>query len=159
MFKTSTPVIEAPVVMDDPVGPAADLIPCSVIALDLDTPTIGWVAYCSGRDIPIVRDDLGRDCINRVDARQLFAEHREAEARRLAVMARNEQRAIEADRLRRAQIWTGLSADSLPVGVSAATAMLAAGKDALPRRQTPLEHALANSGEMTYHELPREDES
>jgi hypothetical protein len=38
--------------------------------------------------------------------------------------------------------------------------MAAAAKDSRPRRQTPLQHALANSGEMTYHELPRdEDES
>jgi hypothetical protein len=156
MFRT-VPAVEAPAVLD-PADPAVDPIPLSVLALDLATPTIGWEHYCSDRNIAIVRDDLGRDCINRVDARQLFAEHAAAEERRRAVMARVEQQAIAADQARRAQIWGGLPADSLPVGVSATDAMVAAARDAQPKRQSPMEEAFSGES-MTYHAWPNEDES
>ena len=73
--------------------------------------------------------------------------------RRREAIARNEQRAIEADRLHRSQIWQGVPADSLPVGVAPAAAMLQAARDAEPRRQTPLEAALSNNSEMTYHSI------
>ena len=73
--------------------------------------------------------------------------------RRREAIARNEQRAIAAYEQQRASIWTGLAADSLPVGVAPAAAMLQAAHDAEPRRQTPLEAALSNNSEMTYHSI------
>ena len=73
-------------------------------------------------------------------------------------IARNEQRAIEADRLHRSQIWQGLPADSLPVGVAPAAAMLQAARDDQPKRQSPMEEAFSGKS-MTYHAWPSEDES
>jgi hypothetical protein len=46
-------------------------------------------------------------------------------------------------------VWAGIPADRIPDGVSPATAMLAAAKDAQPRRKSVLEHALDNSGEFS----------
>ena len=159
MFRNTVPAIEAPVVMD-PADPADDLIPISAIALDLaaEPPAGGWIAYLASRGIPIVLDDLGRDCINRADGRQLFDEKHEAEVRRREAIARNEQRAIEADRLHRSQIWQGVPADSLPVGVAPAAAMLQSAKDAQPKRESPMEEAFSGKS-MTYHAWPSEDES
>jgi hypothetical protein len=37
--------------------------------------------------------------------------------------------------------------------------MAAAARESLPKRQSPLEEALSNSGELAYHALPRGDES
>jgi hypothetical protein len=69
------------------------------------------------------------------------------------------QEAVEADSKRRASIWERLPADQLPVGVAASTALLAAAKDAQPRRLTPLEESLAGRS-MTFHPFPAaEDES
>ena len=156
MFKTSTPVIEAPVVMDDPAGPAADVIPISVLTLDLpELPVGGWEHYCSGRGIEVVADDIGRPSIGRSDARQLLAEHAAAEERRLAAMARAEQRAIADDRARRASIWQGVSVDNMPPGVAPALAMLQSAKDSQPRRTPTRNEWLFNEVDdtMIYHEL------
>jgi hypothetical protein len=90
-------------------------------------------------------------------ARQLLIEQREAEARKLEVLQRNEQQAIEADRVRRASIWGGVPATAFPDGVSAASVMLTAAQDARPRRQSPLQHALPNSGELVFHSLAEHD--
>ena len=137
----------------------ADLIPISVIALDLaEPPAGGWIAYLASRGIPIVLDHIGREAIDSADARQLLDERREAEVRRREAIARNEQRAIEADRLHRSQIWQGVPADSLPVGVAPAAAMLQSAKDAQPKRESPIEEAFSGKS-MTYHAWPTEDES
>jgi hypothetical protein len=144
------------VVMDPP-----ELVALSVLQLDLDAPAVGWDAYLTGRGIPIVLDHIGRSAISSVDARQLLEEKREAEARAREKREAAEQQAVEADRVRRAQIWRGLPADHLPVGVSAATAMLAASRDARPKRMTPLQETLS-SNTLTYHPLhsaPDEDAS
>jgi hypothetical protein len=134
------------------------LIPVSNLALDLDEPAGGLVAYLKGRGIEVMTDDIGRPSIARADARQLLDEQREAEARKRAKLAENERRAIEDDRVRRAQIWGGLPAVDLPVGVSAASAMIAADHDAQPKRTTPLQEALAGET-MTYHAWPTEEAS
>jgi hypothetical protein len=155
MFKTtSTPVIEpAP----DVKVSADDPIPLSHLELDLDPPSAGgWTAFLNAKGIEVVVDDLGRKAISRSDARQLFDEHRAAEARKREVLERQERRAVEADRLRRASIWGGVPADHMPPGVAPAAAMLAAAHDERPRRMSVLQEALSNSGELTYHSLAEE---
>jgi hypothetical protein len=153
LFK-ALPTAVPPVVADPP-----DLIPLSVLSLDLDVaPAGGWEHYLTGRGIPIVSDHIGREAIDSADARQLLDERREAEVRRREAIARNEQRAIEADRLHRSQIWQGLPADSLPVGVAPAAAMLQAARDDQPKRQSPMEEAFSGKS-MTYRAWPSEDES
>jgi hypothetical protein len=152
MFR-SLPSVEQPTthaVLPEPV-------PLSVLELDYPRPGGGWASYLHGRNIPVGEDDLGRPAISRDDARQLLAEQRKAEQRMREVSARQEQQAIEQDRVRFAQIWKGIDADAIPVGVHPATAMLQAAKDAQPKRTTPLEEALSNSGTLTYH--PMQDEA
>jgi hypothetical protein len=155
MFRTATAEAVSPLTADEP---AAGLIPVSHLELDLPAPVAGWGAALIERGIEVTVDDVGRPAISRADARQLFDEHREAEDRKREVVERQEQRAIEQDRAFRAQLWGGVPADHLPVGATPASVMLAAAKDSLPRRQTPLQHALANSGELTYHPLPQDGE-
>jgi hypothetical protein len=138
-------VTEAPVEAE-PV----ETVALSVLALDLPE-LISAPAYLSDRNIVIVSDDIGRPSISHADARRLFDEKHEAEARRRETVARIERQAVEADQQRRARIWTGIPVDHLPPGVAPAAAMLQAAHDAQPRRESPLQHALANSGEMTYH--------
>jgi hypothetical protein len=85
----------------------------------------------------------------------LFAEWDEAERRRREVEQRRQAEAVE--QAVRNRPWAGVSAASVPDGVSAATVMLAAAKDASPRRQSVLEHALANEGgEFEYHPVEQE---
>jgi hypothetical protein len=99
-------------------------------------------------------DDLGRRVVPRQVARDLFAERDAQERSRREAQARNDE--AWADLAARSQPWAGVSATSIPDGVSAATVMLQAAKDALPRRQSVLEHALANEGEIEY--VPVEQE-
>src|SRR5215217_8154819 len=94
-------------------GTSADLIPLSHLALDLDVPAIGWAAYLTGRGIEIVLDSVGRKAISSADARQLFDEQRDNEARKREVMERQEQQAVEQDRKFRAQVWGGVRADHM----------------------------------------------
>ena len=94
-----------------------------------------------GLIIPLVLDDVGRRSISRADARQLFDEQRENEARKREVAARQEQQVVEADRAFRAALPTGLHWTDIPVGVSAAQVWAQAEKDARPKRRTPLEDA------------------
>jgi hypothetical protein len=138
--------------------PPGEPIPLSVLELDLPAPTIGWSAGLAEKGIGTVLDDLGRLCVARADARRLFDLHREHEQRKREVLRRQELAAVEADRQRRSQIWGGVRADSLPVGVSAGDAMAAAAHDGQPKRTTPLEEAFAGES-MTYHAWPSEDES
>ena len=153
MFRTA-PVIEpAPDVMHE-----ASPVPLSVLQLDLDAPTVGgWPAYLADRGISITIDDIGRASVSRSDARQLLTEQREAEVRRREKVAELERQAVEQDQQRRTQIWGGIPADLIPVGVSAAQAMMAAEKDARPRRRSLLEDSLSNSGTV-FHPIQREDE-
>ena len=126
------------------------LIPLSVLALDLQPPAEGWPSFLGRRAIAFRPDGIGRDCVTAKDAQILLAEKRQNELRAAKHRQLQEQQAVEADERRRAQIWKGLSADLLPVGVSASTAMLSAARDSQPRWRTPLEEALANET-LTYH--------
>ena len=55
-----------------------DLIPLSVLELDVDPPAVvGWAVYLAYRGIAIQVDDIGRQAIARADARQLLDEQRE----------------------------------------------------------------------------------
>jgi hypothetical protein len=134
-------------------------IPLSHLSLDLAAPAIGWAAYLAEKGMSIVLDDLGRAALPRGDARTLFVERAEAEARKREAMERIEQEAVEADARFRAQLWQGVPADLMPPGLAPAAVMLQADKDAQPRRQSVLEEALSNSGGLTFHSLaPTQDE-
>ena len=135
------------------------LIPLSVLELDLAAPPLGWNVYLAGRGIAVVDDDIGRPAVARADARMLIAEQREAEARGREKAAELERQAVELDQQRRAQIWGGIPADLIPVGVSPAQVMVAAEKDARPRRRSVLEDSLSNSGTVFHPIQHDKDES
>lgn len=136
MFKT--PVIEsAPDVIV-----VADLIPISHLELDLSPPVEGWAVYLADRRIEIVLDDIGRLSISRGNARRLFDERREAEARKAEMRAESEKRAVEADRQWRSQLPRGVPWYEVPDGVLPVVAMTAADRAAQPRRLSPLQEAL-----------------
>ena len=137
----------------------SDLIPRSVLALDLDEPSVGgWHAHLAGRDIAIMADDIGRPAITRTDARRLISERRDAEARAREVVERNEQRAVELDKQWRAQLPSGVPWYMIPDGVSPTRAMMQA-EYALPRRRSVLEDALSNSGTTLHIIGPESEES
>lgn len=103
----------------------------------------------------VIFDDLGRRCVSREAARGLFAEREECERRRRELQERRDAQAAEQTASN--PVWRGFPDDRLPAGVSAASAMLAAAKDAEPRRQSVLEHALANGGGfLEYHRVETE---
>ena len=120
----------APVVEPAPdvMVPPEPPVPLSHLELDLPAPVAGWPAFLAARGVEVTLDDIGRMSISRDDARQ-----------------------------RRAQIWGGIPADLIPVGVSAAQAMVAAEKDARPRRRSVLEDSLSNSGTV-YHPIRSDGE-
>jgi hypothetical protein len=146
MFSKTTPVPASDVVVP------AELIPISHLALDAPEPSVGWTAYLNANGVEVVVDDVGRSAISRVAARQLFDEHREAEARKAEKRAAAERVAVEQDRRRRASIWGGVPADAVPPGVAPAAAMLQAAVDSRPRRRSVLEDALAGEG-ATFHPI------
>jgi hypothetical protein len=143
----------------DLVDPA-DLVPLGELAVE----GFGWggfvaspfdaIAVLAGQlGEEVVLDDLGRRCVSRQVARRLFTERAEAEAKRQEMQER-----IDAEYLERAAanpVWAGITADQVPAGVTAAEAMMMAGalEDAQPRRQSVLEHALANDGEIEFHPI------
>jgi hypothetical protein len=150
-----------PAELDDVVDPAS-LVPLSILELDIPSPPTGWLIELDRRHIEVLDDDLGRLAITRSDARRLLWEHREAEAVRREAAERQreaiERRAIEADQEFRARLWQGMPADHMPAGVAPAQVMFAADRDAQPRRVSPLQEALANSGELTFHSLAATDD-
>ena len=107
----------------------ADLIPLSHLALDLDPPAVGWAAYLTGRGIEIVHDDIGRKAISRGDAKRLFDERRDNEARAREVMARQERAAVQKDEQFRAALPRGLAWHQVPMGLTPAQAMAASDPD------------------------------
>ena len=127
-------------------------IPLSELERDLDAPGGGWPAYLAGRGVRILEDDIGRPAISRSDARQLFVERRESEARARELRERQE---AEAEARRVASIPAGIPWWKIPEGVSPAQAMGAADPMTGPRRRTPLEDALAGDG-MTFHPIRSE---
>jgi hypothetical protein len=155
MFKTAPASEPAPV----DVTPADALIPISVLSLDVDVPAGGWVAYLKGRGIQVSLDHIGRPSISSADARQLLDERREDELRRQEVARRQEQQFIEADQRFRAQLNPGTPWWQFPDGASPAEVWAQAEHDAQPKRESVLQHALSNSGEVEYHSLaPAADE-
>jgi hypothetical protein len=128
MFRNNTNTIAEPTsnVEEHPADDlhvGCDLVPLTVLALDLGEPSVGGRdAYLSGRGIPVVLDDIGRKAISRADARQLFDERREDEIRRREVAVRQEQQAIERDQQWRAQLPGGVPWYEIPPGVIAAEA-------------------------------------
>ena len=153
MFRNAPTVEPAPDVMrstgaNTPVHDASP-VPLSILKLDLD-PGEEWATFLGRRAIAIIPDSLGRDSIGHDAARRLLDDRRADELRQRKLAALRQEQEEEADKLRRAQIWTGLSADAIPVGVHPATAMLQASKDAQPRRTTPLEEAFSGNT-LTFH--------
>jgi len=118
MFRT-TAVTEPPHDVDTSEPP----IPLSVLSLDLPEPPAGWIAYLNNIGVEVVVDDVGRSAISRVDAKQLFDEHREAEALKAEKRAAAEKRAIEL-----------------------------ASQSYRPRRASVVEDLLDNSG-ITFHPI------
>jgi hypothetical protein len=148
MFRS--PVAADPLAVHDVVDPPEELVPLSVLTLDLPAPDEGWNTYLNRRSIPVAEDDLGRAAVARSVARMLIAERRQAELEQARKREEVERLAVEADHLRRAQIWKGLPSDQLPVGAHPAAAMLAAAQDARPRRTSVLREALAGES-LTFH--------
>jgi hypothetical protein len=153
MFRNTVPATAA---ASDVVTILDGLIPLSHLKLDLPEPGEGWSAFLAARDVDVEPDELGRPSVTRSAARMLIAEQAADEARKALLRQDAERRAVEVDRLRRAQIWRGIPADMIPEGLSPATAMLAAAHDERPRRMSVLQEALSNSGELTYHSLAEE---
>jgi len=143
------------------VAPSS-LVPLSVLRLEMD-PGDDWSAYLAEHDVPVLADAIGRDSVLSSDARALLAERRAELAREREAAARRhellEREAEERDRERRAQIWKGVPASAFPDGVSAASVLVAALGESRPKRQSVLEAALVNSGEIAYHSLAPGDES
>jgi hypothetical protein len=154
MFRTTAPVAEPASDHDT----AEDLVPLSVLQLDLDPPAGGWDAYLTGRGVDVVVDDIGRKAISRADARQLFDEQREAEAHAREVVERQEREAVERDRAFRAALPTGLHWTDIPAGVTAPELWAQTEKDSQPRRRSMLEEALAGEA-MTFHRIGPDGES
>jgi hypothetical protein len=142
------------------VEPFEPLIAITTLALDLgEAPAEGWAAHLINRGVLVELDDIGRPAVSRDDARLLISERREAEERKARQRKLAEAKAVADDQLRRSQIWGGVPAEALPVGVSASSVMLQAARDAQPRRQSVLQHALGNSGEMVFHPIRDEGEA
>jgi hypothetical protein len=163
MFRNTAPVAApAEVERDCAHGHNADpVVPLSVLALDLDSaPAEGWASYLADHGIAIAFDDLGRRCISREDARKLLEQQRLHEIRKQDLMARAEERAIEADELRRSRMFRGIRADAVPAGMTAAEYMMVGDPDLGPRRPSAVASFL-DGDEMVLHPIyePMEDPS
>jgi hypothetical protein len=139
-----------------------ELIPLSILELDLPAPGNGWAAGLAEHGIAIVLDDLGRASIPRAAARELFEARRASEAKAREMAAANEQAAIERDREFRAALPKGKAWYEVPAGVHPATALLAEVKAAQPRRtptQTEWLFGLQDTGGVIHEPAVPEDES
>src|SRR5215208_1136506 len=98
--RPGSPVAEEPQPNEGRTKPMNDeLIPLSHLELDLDPPSgAGWPAYLAAKGVELLSDDVGRAAVSRVDARRLFTERREAEARGRELTERREVE-LEAQRL------------------------------------------------------------
>ena len=153
MKKTTTEAVAA-------VEPDA-LTPLSELAVE----GFGWGGYVTttqdaiaalaaelvGKGIEILLDDLGRRCVSRDTARQLFAERAADEQRRVEQLRRQQ----EDELVNRPAVSRGVPAVA---GLSAWESMMLAAGEEPKRRRSVIEHALANTGGvMEYH--PIRDES
>ena len=154
MFNQASAVELAPVEVEQ-----AGLIPLSHFELDHPRPGEGWSSFLGRRGMTLRPDDIGRDSIRRSDAQILLHEQRANELRAAKRRQVAEAEAVEADQRRRASIWKGLDATRLPPGSRASEALLAAARDAQPRRQSVLQHALSNEGALEFHPYAEMDES
>jgi hypothetical protein len=138
-----------------PVDPT-DLVPLAELAVE----GFGWGPYvATPRDAidvlagrfagEVVSDDVGRRCVSRETARRLFAQRGQAEAKAREAWERREVELVEQAAAN--PVWPGIPAGPDSEGATAVARMLAAAKDARPRRQSVLDHALANEGVIEYH--------
>jgi hypothetical protein len=119
-----------------------DLVPLATLSW---SPSTGWPAEL------VITDDVGRECVARSVARDLFAEHREQQAAAARKRARIDQQLVEADEARRAALPKGIPAGATPEGVPVGIALMLS--DPMPgsRRQSVLEHALEHpAGAIVY---------
>jgi hypothetical protein len=145
----------------DPV----DLVPLADLAAEgfgygspfVTTPRDAVDALASQLDDQVILDDLGRRAVPRKVARELFTERAEGERRQREAQQRHEEELAEQAANNRPR--GGIPADRIPEGVLPVVAMMQAVKDDEPRRQSVLEHALANDGGVVYHRFDREDGS
>jgi hypothetical protein len=138
------------------VGPT-DLVPLAELAAE----GFGWdgpfvanprdaIAMLAARlDGEVLSDDLGRRCVSREVARDLFSEREEQALRWREMQARLDAEAAEAARAN--PVWPGIPAGPDSDGATAVARMLAAARDSLPKRQSVLEHALQDrDGAIEY---------
>ncbi len=144
---------------DGPVAPE-QLIPLSVLELELPAPDAGWAAHLADRGISITIDDIGRAAVARGDARRLFDEKRERETRARDHAAVVERQAIEQDQRFRASLGVGLPASALPHGMTYGDVVASAELDRKQYRPraTLVEDLLSNSDDLTFHSLAQPDE-
>jgi hypothetical protein len=130
------------------------VVPLSELERDLVAPAGGWVAELEGRGVEIIQDDLGRAAITRAAARLLFTERRAQEEAAARHRVEVERRVIEADKAFRASLPAGIRSDAVPAGVSAAELMMLSDPMQGSRRESVLEHALANpDGAIIYRPI------
>jgi hypothetical protein len=131
---------------------ANEPVPLTELARDLPEPGGGWAAELERRGVAVVTDDLGRPAISRDAARDLFAERREQEATAACAREELERRVVAADEARRAALPKGIPVGMVPEGMTGAMLMMAADPMQGSRRESVLEHALANpDGALIYH--------
>jgi hypothetical protein len=140
----------------------ADLIPVACLTSEgfghspyTVTPKDAVDALAAQLGDAVVLDSVGRRCVTRATAQQLFssradAERRQREAHRRPRVELAEHAALYVHR-------PGVPADRIPDDVTPAAAMLQAAKDAEPRRQSVLEHALTNEGAIVYHPIAQDE--
>ena len=103
-----------------------ELIPISHLALELPSPGVDWAHYLRGRGIEVLFDDVGRPAMSRQVLKQLIQQQKDAEAKARELAA---VRDAEFERQRQANLPKGLAWWEVPVGMSPAEAMIAAGGD------------------------------
>jgi hypothetical protein len=157
---TGTEAATAPPSRDD----SSHLEPVPLVVLELSlTAPVEWAAFLADRGMSIIIDDIGRPAVSRSDARLLLTEQREAEARRRERAAELERQAVEQDRLRRANLPTGIPAGMVPDGLAPAEAMMLAGESSGPRarsvREQLLERELGSGESMVFHSFRPDGEA
>ena len=131
-----------------------ELVPLSVLALDVGVPALGWTHELGRHNIRTVVDGIGRECIRAEDARTLVAAHHEDQARRARARREAEEQAVKADQAFRRSLPPGIPVSLIPSGVTGAEVMTANDPDrARGRRQSILQHALENDGAVIFTPL------
>jgi hypothetical protein len=158
MFGKTAPVAAEVVIPDVSPEPEPDLIPLSVLRLDLD-PGEPWSSFLGRRGIAFRPDHIGRDAITVGDAQRLIAERRADELRRQALLRAAEQQAVEKDRAWRASLPKGLpwyALEGMSFGEAAAAAEAAAHPSRTP---TPGEWMFGETDTMVFHSMQDAAES